>query len=52
VRELDGGEASWDEEEEISEGEVSEDDDARSEDRSSEDEDDDPRPLPERKRQK
>jgi ribosome biogenesis protein SSF1/2 len=47
---LDGGEASWDEEEEISEGEVSEDDDARSEDQSSEDEDDD-RP-PRKKRQK
>ena len=43
----DGGEASWDEEEEISEGEVSEDedDDARDEDRSSaEDEDKDDRP--------
>ena len=47
--EVDGGEASWDEEEEISEGEVSEDEDARSEDRSSEDEDDKP---PRKKRQK
>lgn len=37
----DDGEASWDEEEEISEGEVSEDDDARNEDRSSEEDDDD-----------
>lgn len=37
---LDGAETSWDEEEEISEGEVSEDDDAKSEDRSSEEDDD------------
>jgi ribosome biogenesis protein SSF1/2 len=47
----DGGEASWDEEEEISEGEVSEDDDAGNEDRSSEDDDDDDKP-PRKKKQK
>jgi ribosome biogenesis protein SSF1/2 len=48
--EVDGGETSWDEEEEISEGDVSEDDDARSEDHSSEDEDNDKPPR--KKRQK
>jgi ribosome biogenesis protein SSF1/2 len=46
----DGGEASWDEEEEISEGEVSEDD-ARNEDRSSEYDDDDDK-LPTKKKPK
>jgi ribosome biogenesis protein SSF1/2 len=46
----DGGEASWDEEEEISEGEVSEDDDARNEDRSSEEDDDDDDDIPPRKK--
>ena len=39
--EVGDGEASWDEEEEISEGEVSEDDEAKSDDHSSEDDDDD-----------
>ena len=45
------GEASWDEEEEISEGEVSEDEEVVNEYHSSEDDDDDDKP-PRKKRQK
>ena len=48
----DGGEVSWDEEEEISEGEVSEDDGARNDDSSSDDDDDDDDKQPRKRKPK